>query len=491
MRAELERIRTGIPGLDTVLGGGLLRGRSYIVQGNPGAGKTILANQACFHRAAQGGQALFVTLLSESHDLLLQHLSTLDFFDESRVPESVYYISALGTLQREGLDGVARLLREETASRKASLLVFDGLLNVRDATGSAPDLKQFLQTVQTQVAFAGCTILMLTSARLEDESPEHTVVDGVIELGNAMAGVRTVRRLQVRKFRGGASLGGLHQFQIDSRGMTVFPRLEAQYACPSAEDEMPFHEGRAGTGVAALDAMMDGGLPRGSMTLAFGPSGIGKTTLGLHFLAAAPPDEPALHFGFYESPPRLLAKAAALGLDLRPGLESGQLEILWQPPTERLLDPLGHSLLDAVARRGVKRLFIDGLGAFERAAIHPPRLVEYFTALTNELRVRGVTALGSWEVPNIAGGVVEAPSPELSSVVENLVYMRFVEQKGRVNRVMAVLKLRDSAFDPNLQQFSITDRGLDLTRAERGSEAMLSGLAHQVGTEPAQRVPPA
>jgi circadian clock protein KaiC len=477
--AELQRITTGVPGLDTVLGGGLLRGRSYIIQGNPGAGKTILANQACFHRAAEGGQALFVTLLSESHDMLLQHLSTLDFFERDRIPGGVYYISALGTLQREGLDGVARLLREETASRKASLLVFDGLLNVRDATGSAPDLKRFLHTVQTQAAFAGCTILMLTSARLEDESPEHTVVDGVIELANTLAGVRTVRRLQVRKFRGGASLQGLHQFQIDERGITVFPRIEAQYASPSVEDHVPPPEDRVGTGVREIDALMNGGIPRSSMTLVFGPSGVGKTTFGLHFLAASAPEQPALHFGFYENPNRLLTKAAAMGLDLRPQLESGQLEIIWKPATERLLDALGHNLLDAVSRRGVKRLFIDGLSTFERAAVHPPRIVEFFTALTNELRARGVTTVGTWETPNIIGGTVEAPSPELSSVVENLLCMRFTELQERMHRLLAVLKVRDSAFDHSLHQFTITDRGLELSVQEDGAEALLSGFARQ------------
>ncbi|MFH5925032.1 ATPase domain-containing protein [Roseomonas xinghualingensis] len=476
----MQRITTGVPGLDTVLGGGLLRGRSYIIQGSPGAGKTILANQACFHRAAEGDQALFVTLLSESHDTLLQHLSTLDFYEPHHVPQSVYYISALGTLQREGLDGVARLLREETASRKASLLVFDGLLNVRDATGSAPDLKRFLHTVQTQAAFAGCTILMLTSAQLDDQSPEHTVVDGVIELGNMVTGVRTVRRLQVRKFRGGASLEGLHQFQIDQRGVTIFPRLEAQYALPSMEDEASSPEDRAGTGIQDLDAIMGGGgIPRNSATLVFGPSGIGKTTLGLHFLAASQPDEPALHYGFYENPKRLLSKATALGLDLRSQVGKGQLEIMWHPPGERLLDAMGQGLLDAVARRGVKRLFIDGLGAFERAAIHLPRLVEYFTALTSELRARGVTTVATWESRNIVGGSVETPAPELSSIVDNLVYMRFVEWRARMHRLMAVVKVRDSAFDQDLHHFCITKHGLEFVPQKDGADALLSGFAHR------------
>src|SRR5690606_11470711 len=144
--------------------------------------------------------------------------------------------------------------------------------------------------------------------------------------------------------------------------------------------------------------LLGGGLPEGSVTLVFGPSGCGKTSLGLNFLGQASAKEPALHFGFYETPTRLRSKAQAIGIDLETPLKSGALELLWSPMTENLLDKLGNRLLEAVKARGVRRLLIDGLGGFERAAIYPPRLVEFFAALTNELRGLGVTALATWEL---------------------------------------------------------------------------------------------
>lgn len=472
----LERLTTGIMGLDRVLGGGLVQGGAYIIQGRPGAGKTILANQTCFHHARQGGCVLYVTLLAESHTHLFRHLSTLDFFDRGLIPDQIYYINANGTLADTGLDGFVDLLRGEMKRRRATLMVVDGLLTIRETAGSHIDLKQCLQAVQGHAEFAGCTVLMLTSADLDEVSPEHTMADGIIELAEDLAGVRAIRRLTVSKHRGSEKLGGLHQFEISARGMTVHPRVEAAYATPSIADSAV--TARTTTGIPALDSILGGGIARASTTLVLGASGTGKTTLGLNFIGRGTPEEPAMHFGFYETPPRLRARAELLGIDLDGMVASGALEILWQPATENLIDAVGHRLLEAVERRGVRRLFIDGFGGFHKASTHPARFTYFTTALVNELRARGVTTVATWEVPRLFGGSVEAPMPEISSIVENLLLLRFAEVGARVHRLLAVLKVRDSAYDPQIREFRITGHGIELAPTADSAEALLAGSAN-------------
>src|SRR5690606_22929770 len=178
------------------------------------------------------------------------------------------------------------------------------------------------------------------------------------------------------------------------------------------------------SGVDGFDELIGGGLPESSVTLVFGPSGSGKTSLGLSFINRASVEEPALLFGFYETPTRICAKARALGLDLDRKIDEGHLEIIWKPMTENLLDKLGHQLLQAVRRRNVKRLLIDGLGGFERAALHRPRMSEFFTALTNELRSLGVTTIATWELRDLFGPTVTAPGSEISSLIDNLLLLR-------------------------------------------------------------------
>jgi circadian clock protein KaiC len=447
-----------MPGLDQVLGGGLVEGASYIIQGSPGAGKTILSNQIAFTSAASGRKVLYVTLLAETHDRLFQSLGTLDFFDRSRLGMSISYVSVFQTLRDEGLSAVVSLLRKEINRQGATLLVFDGLLNARDRADTVLDVKSFVAEVQSQAAFVGCTVLFLASTRVADDSPEHTMVDGVIELYDELAGVRTVRRLQVKKSRGSAALGGYHQFEITSRGVEIFPRLELAFATPSTEDysETP----KLASGVAGLDELLGSGLPAGSVTLLFGPSGSGKTSLGLNFLNAASDGEPALHYGFYETPGRICSKARALGIDLDRHIRSGTLQIMWNPMVENLLDKLGHRLLAEVKRIGAKRLFLDGLGGFERAAISPSRLVEFFAALTNELRARGVTTIATWELRDLFGPTVTAPGSEISSLLDNLVMLRQVEIDSQYKRTISVLKVRDSAFKPVIHEVVIGNKGL-------------------------------
>ncbi len=458
MVEHLARLQSGVPGLDDVLGGGFIEGAAYIVQGRPGAGKTILSNQIAFAQAAAGKRVLYVTLLAETHDRLFQSLSTLTFFDKKILGDAIRYVSVFQSLRDEGLDAVVKLIREETQRQKATLLVFDGLLNARDRADTDLDIKTFIAGIQSQAAFVGCTVLFLASSgSSQDSRPEHTMVDGVLDLSEEVVSVRPHRQLHVRKSRGSASLGGYHQLEITSAGVTVYPRLEARYAYPSIEDSPK--RGRVPTGIKGLDAAVAGGLPSGSITVVVGPPGSGKTSFGLNFLNQAGKKEPGLLFGFYETPARIAMKAESLGLDFSKKRLSKDLHILWNPLTENILDKLAHQLLDVVRKKKVKRLLIDGIGGFQRAAVHTTRLMEFFSALTNELRAMDVTTVITWESQDYSINENSDPFPEISSILDNLVTIREVYRQGKVQRLLTILKVRDSAFQQRSYEFFFSKDG--------------------------------
>ncbi|TBU88145.1 ATPase domain-containing protein [Phytopseudomonas dryadis] len=472
---QLKRLESGIEGLDALLKGGLVAGASYIVQGRPGSGKTILANQIAFNHVREGGRVLVGTLLAESHERLFQYLSTLSFFDPSKVGAEIQFVSAFDTLESEGLDEVVKLLRREISRQKATLLIVDGLLNARSKAETQIDTKKFISELQGHAAFAGCTVLFLTSSRLDDGSPEHTMVDGVIELGEELFGARSVRRIHLRKTRGSGALSGLHECEITDHGLVVHPRLESLYSQPSLPDSDSMR--RIASGIDTMDRLIGGGLPESSVTLIMGPSGIGKTSLGLNFLSQSTPEAPGLHFGFYETPQRLRWKAHAIGIDMQSMEDSGALHILWQPTTEGLLDGLGARLIKAVEEKGIKRLHIDSLGGMARVATGTSRLIEFFSALMSQLRAMGVTVFATWEMRDLFAAEINAPAPELSSIVDNLILMRFVEMDSELKRLLSILKMRDSFYDSSLLEVVINDHGIELTKAFRHAAGVLSGTA--------------
>ena len=159
----LEMLPTGIAGLDVILKGGFLAGGIYIIQGHPGAGKTILGNQLCFNHVAAGGKALYVTLLAETHSRMLTHIRHLTFFDEAAIPQGIYYISAFRILEEDGLRGLLDLLRREVHTHKASVLVLDGLVAAQEAAESPREFRKFVHELQTQAGLADCTMFFLTS----------------------------------------------------------------------------------------------------------------------------------------------------------------------------------------------------------------------------------------------------------------------------------------------------------------------------------------
>lgn len=469
----LERIATGVPGLDEVLKGGFFEGAVYIVRGTPGAGKTILANQICFQHARQGKRALFVTLLAENHARMLQHLEQMSFYDAKLIPKYVYYISAFRVLEENGLKGMMDLLRREMRAHEATILILDGLIAVEETSTSDREFRKFIHELQAHAAAAGCCTLLLTNGRRGEYHPEHTMVDGLVTLEDVPYGKRRQRELEVRKFRGSASLRGRHPFQITDDGLIVHPRPESRFLRNTGIADA----GRISTGITQLDTMTGGGLIAGSSTLLLGPSGAGKTTLGTAFLQGSSKAEPGLHFGFYESPERLVANASLIGIDLRSRVAARHLEILWHPPFERILDSLGNELVDAVRRRKVKRLFIDGWGGFACTAETPERLSPFFAALANELRSLGVTTVCAMETQNLIGPELLVPGTGISAVTENMILLRYSEYQGELRRLISIMKVRGGGFDPKLREFEIGSQGLRFIDSFKTAEGVLSGFS--------------
>ncbi len=471
----LDRLPSGIPGIDTILQGGFLRGGVYIIQGLPGSGKTILANQVCFAHVAGGERAVYATLLAESHARLLLHLKGMRFFDQSRLPESLFYMSGFNDLEQHGLRGLLDVLRREVRQRKATLLVLDGLVTIERSANDEQIFRRFIHDLQVNANLVGCTVLLLNSSGLETARPEHTMVDGVIELADTLIDRRAERVLQVKKFRGTDHLRGTHAFTISDDGIAVHPRLEARYQRPSTGPTSSTK--KLPTGIEHLDASVGGGLGEASTTLLVGPSGAGKTLFGMHFLAAAAAaDESSLYFGFYENPAVMAMKAHRIGLGFDKLQQEGRFHCLWQPATEDVIDAVGQRLIDAVRTTGARRVFVDGLDAFMKCAQPEARISAFLTALTNELRSLNATVVLTLEVPNLISNGFKLPIAGVSTIVDNLIIMRFVEVRTQLFRMLSVLKMRDSEHDTNLREFRITPKGIVLSTTSESAEIILAGL---------------
>lgn len=471
---KLERFSSGVPGLDRVLGGGFFVGGVYILEGMPGAGKTILANQIGFHQVTAGRRALYVTLLAESHARLLQHLQGLSFFDPEAIPDRLTYVSGFRALEESGLQGLLELVRKEMRAQKATLVVLDGFAAIGESAATEREFKKFVHELQVYASLASCTFFLLSSGSPTDGGlvqPVHTMVDGLVRLSDHAFGARAQREVHVQKLRGSRYLRGIHSFEIGDDGICVYPRLESF----SADLSEGTRGDKLSLGVPGLDEMVRGGVRRGTTTMLLGPTGVGKTMLGYRFLACSNANEKGVLFSFYETPQNAIAKADGVGLGLASRADAGDLQLCWQSPVETSLDGIGGRILDAIDRAGAVRLFIDGFDALQNAAAYPDRVTQFFAALCRELRTRGVTTLHSAELRAIFSPQIEAPVRGISPLLENLILLRFVEFQAHVRRAISVLKLRDSDFDSTLREFVIDDHGLRVTGNFEAADAVLTG----------------
>jgi circadian clock protein KaiC len=474
--SNTPRLMTGVPGLDPILEGGLLVGGVYIVQGPPGSGKTILANQLCCHQARSGRRAIYFTLLSESHAGMFAHLKRMEFFCGDLIGDAVVYFSGFKILEDEGLGGLARMVGKTMADRAPSVVVIDGFATATEVSRAPSDLKQFIRQVQTFSASVGCTTVLVNSARPGAAmQPEHTIVDGIFELSDELNGLQSLRHLQVRKMRGTRQVRGCHSMEINDRGISVHPRFESDSHRAPPPHSSPVPAIREGFGIAELDAMMMGGVPAGSITMLLGASGTGKTTLMLQFLTAgADAGETGLFFGMYEHPDALLAKAARIGIGLARGVDTGKIHMAWERPIEGVLDALADRLIDQVRATGATRLCIDGMHSLVRTVDFPDRMRAVTAALAERLADLGVTTVYSLETLDLVGedgAAIRVPIDDLSAMTHNVVAIRLMQRDDQFDRVLAILKMRDSDYDRSIRELEITDRGVVIAPSGRRARA--------------------
>ena len=474
-------LETGIQSFDRLLGGGIPRRQTLIVTGNPGSGKTILCSQVSFLAAMRGLPVVLATVTSEPHDKLMEALTSFSFFRRELLGEKIFLVSAYSSLKK-GAKEARDVLLHTVRERGAKLLFIDGLRSIRDLWQDEAMLREFLYELGIGLAAMDCVGIFTTEYPLDKlmSLPEATTVDGIISLAVLPKGLRRMRRVEVVKLRGRPHLAGEHLLQIGAEGVEIIPRLETHV--PSDKDFVPTRV-RASFGLPEFDQLMEGGLPLQSTTMLAGSMGIGKTLLAAHVAAeGARHGEKTLFVSFYEPPAALFARAQRIGLNVQVDLSSGALTMLHQPPSELEADVLIHRILREVERQGIKRLVIDGLTDLELAISDPERRRTFLAAFSTHLRVMGVTSLFTKEVSKIAGTELDFSDTPIAILGENLMLLRYVELRGRIHRVLSILKMRDSKYEGDLREFEITDAGIRVLAPMRSATGLLTGQARPIGT---------
>lgn len=459
---ELPLVTTGVPGLDTVLGGGLPELSFNIIGGAPGSGKTTFAQQIMFALANPQRKALFFTAMGEPPIKMLRYQQQFDFFEFDKVDSSIQFISLAAEVEGGNYDQVLAQICDAVRTHTPALVFIDSFRSfVEGAKGEDREvhaLQAFVQKLVTQMTGWHATTFLIGEylSNEADRNPIFTVADGIVWLTQNVHRNAMVRKLQVLKMRGLKHRPGLHTFRIDRRGIEIFPRILPAAEPSGTPDRSRRGKGRLSTGVATLDQMLGGGIPVGYSILLVGPSGCGKTMLATEFLAEGARQGETSVIALFEKTPSQMMNDTLDQL-----VSNGQVELLSVRSLDLSVDETLHELVAMIDRTQARRVVLDSLSGFELALA--PEFREDFREslyrMTTVLSEKGVTLLMTSELEDRFTDFRFSPYGN-SFLVDAIIVQRFIEYQAQLKTIVSVVKVRGSAHSRDLRTFDITDQGI-------------------------------
>ncbi len=483
-----SRSRTGIEGLDDILSGGLLSNRLYLVDGDPGAGKTTLSLQFLLEGVRQGETCLYITLSetrdeliasAQSHGWSLDGIEIMELIADEQDLDGDSQVTMYHPSEVE-LNQTTRRVLEAVQRINPSRVVFDSLSEMRLLAQSS--LRYRRQILALKHFFVGrkCTMMLLDDRTGEGSDLQlQSIAHGVIlleQLAPLYGGAR--RRLRVIKFRGTDYRGGYHDFTIARGGLVVFPRLIA------SEHAQPFAAQRIPSGVSALDALLGGGPDRGTSTLLIGPAGAGKSTLAVQYaVAAARRGDHAVIFAFDENLSTLLMRSKAMGMEFTQGTGPGQIKIHQVDPAELSPGEFVQQVRSAVENDHARVVVIDSLNGYMHAMPEERFLTVQLHELLSYLNRQGVTTLMVVAQHGLMASSMVSPL-DTSYLADSVIMLRYFEYAGHVKKAISVVKKRSGPHEETVRELRFGADGITLSEPLVEFRGIMTGVPERVAVEP-------
>ena len=471
-------ISTGIPGLDDILGGGLTKERLYLLEGDPGSGKTTMALQFLIDGARRGETVLYITLaennielraVAEAHGLPMDGVHVHEVIPEESLLDPSEQYTVLHPSEVE-LGETNLLILEMIEKLNPSRVVLDSLSELQLLSGSALRYRRHVLALKQYFAKRACTALLLDDkTAVRGDQQVRSIAHGVISLQHTDSEYGAERRLiRVMKYRGIAFRRGPHDYSIIKGGIIVYPRIVA------AETRELSLRGQVASGIAQFDALLGGGIEEGSSTLISGPPGTGKSSLAVQFIKAiTEKGQSAAMFLFEESFNTLLNRCTGIGIDLRPSYDSGLLKVHQIDPAEMSPGEFTHAVCGA-ADAGAKVVVIDSLNGYLNAMPEARFLTTHLHEVLTYLGQRGVVTF----LVGVQQGIVGAMTTgvDISYMADNVLILRYFEARGSVQKAISVFKKRGSDHETTLRRFDITKAGIEVGQVLDNFQGILTGI---------------
>jgi len=469
-----ERISTGVSNLDTILEGGLIKEKSYLIKGGPGTGKSTIGYLYLQEGRSRKEKTMLITLGESAENILfnskqqgieLSGTNILDLSPGSQDYGNEVNYSVFSPLEVEA-EPIIKKIIEEIEKGQPDRVLLDSLTMLKYLYENPFQYKNMALSLIRHICTTGATLLMTSENQpnAPDEEAEFWV-DGVLEVTNDA----DWRRIRIRKFRGSGFQSGDHAVKIDGNGFHLFPRLQ-----PSEYDRQ-FMSDPISSGIDQLDEMLHGGIEKGTVTMLTGPTGSGKTNLGIQFMKQASlRGERSVIYSFEESAALIMKRSRTIGVPVDHMIEKGKLTIKSIEPFSFSPDEFSMMVRRDIEENGTELVMIDSIGGYS-LTVRQDDPLERLHSLCTYLGNVGVTCFLVSETPNITGEFITT-NLHASYLADNIIFLRYMEVTGELKKSIGILKKRMSDFERTIREMNITGEGIKIGKPLRNLQGILSGL---------------